>query len=146
MYTLTSYCKVHALLMNVLYTGHISVHMHISYVLGYILRVGAGSGIGLKWIVSVCNIIGHQEVVLWAPTFPTHLDPPSSYHQLVEEWGWGSFICVVCTYVHLHPSTAIGGITLDRVISFAKYPTKILPKANKSKGNVMFKDDLIQIY
>ena len=30
----------------------------------------------------------------------------------------------------------IGGITLDRVISFAKYPTKILPKANKSKGNV----------
>jgi len=35
----------------------------------------------------------------------------------------------------------IGGITLDRVISFAKYPTKILPKANKSKGNVMFKDD-----
>ena len=44
MYTLTSYCKVHALLMNVLYTGHISVHMHISYVLGYVLRDGAGGG------------------------------------------------------------------------------------------------------
>ena len=94
MYTLTSYCKVHALLINVLYTGHISVHMHISYVLRYVLRGGAGGGtvcIGLERIVSVCNIhvIGHQEVVLWAPTFPTHLDPPSSFHQLVEGWGWG---------------------------------------------------------
>ena len=48
MYTLTSYCKVHALLINVLYTGHISVHMHISYVLGYVLRGGAGGGIGLE--------------------------------------------------------------------------------------------------
>ena len=63
--------------------------MHISYVLGYVLRGGAGGGITLERIVSlsVCNIIGHQEVVLWAPTFPTHLDPPSSYHQLVEDWG-----------------------------------------------------------
>ena len=101
MYTLTSYCKVHALLIIVLYTGHISVHMHISYVLGYVLRGGAGGGIGLKRIVSVCNITGHQEVVLWAPTFPTHLDPPSSYHQLVEEWGWGRIhLCGVylCTF------------------------------------------------
>ena len=102
MYSLTSYCKVHALFINVLYTGHIFVHMHISYVLGCVLRGGAGGGIGLKRIVSVCNIIGHQEVVLWAPTFPTHLDPPSSYHQLVEEWGWGGGgpNCVVCTYAH----------------------------------------------
>ena len=76
-------------LINVLYTGHISVHMHISYVLGYVLRCGAGGGIGLERVLSVCNMIGHQEVVLWAPTFLTHLDPPSSYHQLVEEWGWG---------------------------------------------------------
>ena len=87
MYTLTSYCKVHALLIIVLYTGHNSVHMHIhvSYVLAYVLRGGAGGGIGLERIVSVCNIIGHQEVVLWTLNFPTHLDPPSSYHQLVEE-------------------------------------------------------------
>ena len=100
MYTLTSYCKVHAILINVLYTGHISVHMHISYVLGYVLRGGAGGGIGLERIVSVCNIIGHQEVVLWALTFPTHLDPPSSYHQLVEEWGWGRLhLCGV--YLHV---------------------------------------------
>ena len=35
MYTLISYCKVHALMINELYTGHISVHMHISHVLGY---------------------------------------------------------------------------------------------------------------
>jgi hypothetical protein len=73
------------------------------------LRDGAGGGIGLERIVSVCNIIGHQEVeevVLWAPTFPTHLDPPSSYHQLVESGGGGGHICVVCTYVHLHPSTS----------------------------------------
>ena len=63
MYTLTSYCKVHALLIiNLLYTGHISVHMHISYVLGYVSRSGAGGGIGLEKIVSVCNITGHQEV------------------------------------------------------------------------------------
>ena len=69
--------------------------------LGYVLRDGAGGGIGLERIVSVCNIIGHQEVVLWAPTFPTHLDPPSSYHQLVEEWGWGRLhLCGVylCTF------------------------------------------------
>ena len=91
-------CKVHALLIIVLYTGHISVHMHISYVLGYVLRDGAGGGIGLERIVSVCNIIGHQEVVLWAPTFPTHLDPPSSYHQLVEEWGWGEATFVWCVF------------------------------------------------
>ena len=53
MYTLTSYCKVHALLINVLYTGHISVHMHISYVLGYVLRGGAGGdwrGIIVLWL------------------------------------------------------------------------------------------------
>ena len=37
--------------------------MHISYVLGYILRGGAGGSIGLGRIVSVCNITGHQEVV-----------------------------------------------------------------------------------
>ena len=87
-YTCTcTHCKVHALLINVLCTDYISVHMHISYVLGYVLRGGARGGIGLKRIVSVCNIIGHQEVVLWTPTFPNHLDPPSSYHQLVEEWG-----------------------------------------------------------
>ena len=35
----------------------------------------------------------------------------------------------------------IGGITLDRVISFANTLQKYYPKANKSKGNVMFKDD-----
>ena len=60
-------------------------HFCTSYVFGYVLRGGAGGGIGLERIVSVCNIIGHQEWVLWAPTFPTHLDPPSSYHQLVDE-------------------------------------------------------------
>ena len=99
MYTLTSYCKVHALLINVWYTGHISVQLHISYVLG----CAAGGGIGLKRIVSVCYIVGHQEVVLWAPTFPTHLDPPSSYHQLVEGWEWGRLhFCGV----YLHPSTS----------------------------------------
>ena len=108
MYTLTSYCKVHALLINVLHTGHISVHMDISYVLGYVLRGGAGGGIGLERIVSVCNIIGRQEVVLWAPTFPTHLDPLSSYHQLVEEWGWGEapFVWCVLMYIYFHPSTS----------------------------------------
>ena len=59
MYTLTSYCKVDALLINLLYTctGHISVHIHISYVLGYVLRGGAGGGIGLDRIVPVCNIL-----------------------------------------------------------------------------------------
>ena len=46
-----------------MYTGHISVHIYISYVLGYVLRDGAGAGIGLETIVSVCNITGHQEVV-----------------------------------------------------------------------------------
>ena len=99
MYTLTSYCKLHALLINVLYTGHISVHIHLSYVLGYVLRGGAGGGIGLERIVSVCNITGHQEVVLWAPTFPTHLDPPSSYHQLVDEWG--PFVWCVLMYIYI---------------------------------------------
>ena len=87
-------------LINVLYTGNISVHMHISYVLGYVLRCGAGDGIGLERVLSVCNITGYQEVVLWAPTFP-HLDPPSSCHQLVEEWGWGRLhLCGVylCTF------------------------------------------------
>ena len=48
MYTLPSNCKVHALLINILYTGHISVHVHISYVLGYVLRGGAG-GVVLDW-------------------------------------------------------------------------------------------------
>ena len=42
MYTLTSYCNVQAL-----FTGHIPVHMHISYVLGYVLRGGAG--VVLDW-------------------------------------------------------------------------------------------------
>ena len=104
MYTLTSYCKVHALLINVLYTGHISVHMYISYVLGFVLRGGAGGGIGLERILSVCNIIGHQEVVLWAPTFLTHLDPPSSYSCIIswlKNGGGGGSICVVCTYMYM---------------------------------------------
>ena len=67
--------------------SHFCTHAHILCVLGYVLRGGAGGGIGLERVVSVCNITGHQEVVLWSPTFPTHLDPPSSYHQLVVEWG-----------------------------------------------------------
>ena len=47
MYTLTSYCKVHvhALLITRLY---ISVHLNVSYVLGCVLRGGAGGGIGLE--------------------------------------------------------------------------------------------------
>ena len=49
MYTLTSYCKVQALLINVFSTDYISVHMHISYVLGYVLRGGAPLGVALDW-------------------------------------------------------------------------------------------------
>ena len=109
-------------------TAHISVHMHISYVLGYVLRGGTGGGIGLEMIVSVCNIIGHQEVVLWAPIFPTHLDPPSSYHQLVEEWGWGRLhLCGVylCTLALLQflppPPTLIIQFTVPSHLRYYEY-------------------------
>ena len=70
-----------------------------------VLRGGAGGGVGLERIVSVCNIIGHQEVVLWAPTFPTHLDPPSSYHECWLKSDGTLFVWRVLS-VHLHPSTS----------------------------------------
>ena len=104
--------------------------MHISYELGYVLRGGARGGIGLERIVSVCNTIAHQEVNLWAPTFPEggiglerivsvcnivinklfhgypfslHICTRIHHHHIIS-WlkggGGGGSICVVCTYVY----------------------------------------------
>ena len=97
MYTLTSYCKVHASLciqvkFRYMCTNLMSLEMYRE----------VGLGVVLDW--RVCNTIGHQEVVLWA-------DPPSSYHQLVEKWGYRRLHLCGCVLMYIYIQVSVDTCT-----------------------------------